>query len=69
MTLLSIFKSVKYVGKHSAACSLTAAVAAGATGALVLPAVHPFPIGPDSAEEQAMGVAHVLEMTCAEKRK
>ena len=55
LTLLSIFGSVKYVGKHSAARSPTAAVVAGAGGALALPAVPPFPIGPASAEEQAMG--------------
>ena len=55
LTLLSIFGSVKYVGKHSAACSPTAAVVAGAGGALALPAVPPFPIGPASAEDQAMG--------------
>ena len=55
LTLLSVFKSIKYVGNGPAACSLTAAVAAGAYGALVLPAVPPFPVGPAPAEEQAMG--------------
>ena len=57
LTLLSVFKSIKYVGNGPAACSLTAAVAAGAYGALVLPAVPPFPVGPAPAEEQAMGGA------------
>ena len=55
LTLLSVFKSIRYVGNGPAACSLKAAVAAGAYGALVLPAVPPFPVGPAPAGEQAMG--------------
>ena len=54
LTLLSVFKSIRYVGNGPAACSLKAAVAAGAYGALV-PAVPPFPVGPAPAGEQAMG--------------